>query len=120
MSNFKFLISLLLILAFGASSTYIITAEYIEHPTLRDKLSQQVPMVASFEVKGKHHGVYQLENVNGDKEDVGDYTLEGDYEIGDVVTVLFATEDSTEITSDVKVGTASQLDVQWSGGGGSK
>jgi hypothetical protein len=112
MSNFKFLISLLLILAFGASSTYIITTEYIEHPTLRDKLIQQVPMVASFEVKGKHHGVYQLANVNGDKEDVGDCALEGDYSKGDIVTVLFATEDSTEIAGDVKVGKASELDKQ--------
>lgn len=82
-----------------------------EQPTLRDKLSQPVPMVASFEVKGKHHGVYQLANVNGDELDQGDYALEGDYSEGDVVTVLFATDDSTDIAGETLVGTADELDL---------
>ncbi|EJV59349.1 hypothetical protein [Bacillus mycoides] len=86
--------------------------EKAKEPTLRDVLSKPTPMVASFEVTNKHHGVYQLTNVNGDKEDIGDYALEGDYEIGQVVTVLFATEDSTEIAGDVLVGKASELDKQ--------
>ncbi|PEM64419.1 hypothetical protein [Bacillus toyonensis] len=92
--------------------------EKATEPTLREVLSKPVPMVASFEVKGKHHGVYQLANVNRDKEDQEDYALEGDYSEGDVVTVLFATEDGTEIAGDVKVGKASELDVKWYKGGG--
>lgn len=88
-----------------------------EQPTLRDKLIQPVPLVASFEVKGKHHGVYQLANVNGGELDQGDYALENDYEVGDVVTVLFATEDSTEIAGEVLVGTADELDLPHGGAG---
>ncbi|MCU5408016.1 hypothetical protein OCA16_26095 [Bacillus cereus] len=82
-----------------------------EQTTLRDKLSHPTPMVASFEVKGKHHRVYQLANVNGDELDQGDYALEGDYSEGDVVTILFATEDSTEIAGEVLVGTVDELDL---------
>lgn len=111
MSNFKFLISLLLILAFGASSVYITTSEYTKQPTLRDKLSQPTPMVSSMEVVGYHDGVYVLANVNGDENDVGNYALEGAYKLGDVVTVLWATEDSTEIAGEVLVGTADELDL---------
>ncbi|WP_130067475.1 hypothetical protein [Bacillus albus] len=111
MSNFKFLISLLLILAFGASSAYITTAEYMEQPTLRDKLSQPTPMVSSMEVIGYHDGVYVLANVNGDEQDIGNYALEGTYKLGDVVTILWATEDSTEIAGETLVGTADELDL---------
>lgn len=108
---------LMAIVTSGFSSTVAQSAATTEQPTLRDKLSQPVPMVASFEVKGKHHGVYQLANVNGDELDQGDYALDGDYSEGDVVTVLFTTEDSTEIAGDVLVSKADELDVQWSKGG---
>jgi len=119
MKNFKLLISLLLILAFGATSAmaiYTNSAVYTEaatseQPTLRDKLSQPVPMVSSMEVVGYHNGVYVLANVNGDEQDMGNYALEGTYKLGDVVTVLWATEDSTEIAGEVLVGTADELDL---------
>ncbi|CKG62871.1 Uncharacterised protein [Streptococcus pneumoniae] len=88
-----------------------------EQPTLRDKLSQPTPMVSSMEVVGYHDGVYVLANVNGDEQDMGNYALEGTYKLGDVVTVLWATEDSTEIAGEVLVGTADELDVQWNKGG---
>ncbi|MCU5510312.1 hypothetical protein OCB07_15915 [Bacillus cereus] len=42
--------------------------------------------------------------------------MEGDYSEGDVVTVLFATEDSTEIAGDVLVGTDDELDLPHGGG----
>lgn len=82
-----------------------------EQPTLRDKLSQPVPMVASFEVIGYHDGVYVLANVNGDEQDMGNYALDGTYKLGDVVTVLWATEDSTEIAGETLVATAGELDL---------
>lgn len=106
-----FLVSTVWLIALMFFGGFFVLAEKEEQPTLRDKLSQPIPMVASFEVRAKHHGVHELANVNGDKRDVGDYALEGDYEIGDVVTVLFATEDSTEIAGDVLVGTANELDL---------
>lgn len=87
-----------------------------EQSTLRDKLSQPTPMVSSMEVVGYHDGVYVLANVNGDEQDMGSYALEGTYKIGDVVTVLWATEDSTEIAGDVLVGTADELDLPHGGG----
>ena len=118
MKNFKFLISLLLILAFGATSAMAIytnsvvyTEAATEQPTLRDKLSQPVPMVSSMEVVGYHDGVYVLANVNGDEQDMGNYALTGEYKLGDVVTVLWATEDSTEIAGETLVGTADELDL---------
>lgn len=82
-----------------------------KQPTLRDKLSQPTPMVSSMEVVGYHDGVYVLANVNGDEQDMGNYALEGTYKLGDVVTVLWATEDSTEIAGEVLVGTADELDL---------
>lgn len=82
-----------------------------EQPTLRDKLSQPTPMVSSMEVVGYHDGVYVLANVNGDEQDMGNYALEGTYKLGDVVTVLWATEDSTEIAGEVLVATADELDL---------
>lgn len=82
-----------------------------EQPTLRDKLSQPTPMVSSMEVVGYHDGVYVLANVNGDEQDMGNYALTGEYKLGDVVTVLWATEDSTEIAGEVLVGTADELDL---------
>lgn len=91
-----------------------------EQPTLRDKLSQPTPMVSSMEVVGYHDGVYVLANVNGDEQDMGNYALTGEYKLGDVVTILWATEDSTEIAGEVLVGTADELDVQWNKGGDSK
>lgn len=96
-----------------------------KQPTLRDKLSQPTPMVSSMEVVGYHDGVYVLANVNGDEHDMGNYALEGTYKLGDVVTVLWATEDSTEIAGETLVGTADELDlphgVPTTGtGGGSK
>ena len=100
---------LVALLFFGG---FFVLAEKESNPTLREILSKPTPMVASFEVTGKHDGVYELANVNRDKDDVGTYALEGDYEIGQVVTVLFATEDSTEIAGDVLVGKASELDKQ--------
>lgn len=87
-----------------------------EQPTLRDKLNQSVPMVSSFEVKAKHHGVYYLANVNGDELDQADYALEGDYEVGDVVTVLWADDSGEEIAGEVLVGKASELDLPHGGG----
>ena len=123
MKNFKFLISLLLILAFGATSAMAIytnsvvyTEAATEQPTLRDKLSQPVPMVSSMEVVGYHDGVYVLANVNGDEQDMGNYALTGEYKLGDVVTVLWATEDSTEIAGETLVGTADELDLPHGGG----
>lgn len=86
-----------------------------EQPTLRDKLSQPVPMVSSMEVVGYHDGVYVLANVNGDEQDMGNYALEGTYKLGDVVTVLWATEDSTEIAGETLVGTADELDLPHGG-----
>lgn len=86
-----------------------------EQPTLRDKLSQPVSMVASFEVKGKHHGVYQLVNINGDELDQGDYALDGDYSEGDVVTVLWADDSGEEIAGEVLVGKAIELDLPHGG-----
>lgn len=91
-----------------------------KQPTLRDKLSQPTPMVSSMEVVGYHDGVYVLANVNGDEQDMGNYALTGEYKLGDVVTILWATEDSTEIAGEVLVGTADELDVQWNKGGDSK
>ncbi|MGX5581892.1 hypothetical protein [Bacillus cereus] len=82
-----------------------------KQPTLRDKLSQPIPMVSSMEVVGYHDGVYVLANVNGDEQDMGNYALGGTYKLGDVVTVLWATEDSTEIAGEVLVGTADELDL---------
>ncbi|PGL88544.1 hypothetical protein CN926_00640 [Bacillus thuringiensis] len=119
MKNFKFLISLLLILAFGATSAmaiYTNSAVYTEaaaseQPTLRDKLSQPVPMVSSMEVVGYHDSVYVLANVNGDEQDMGNYALTGEYKLGDVVTLLWATEDSTEIAGETLVGTADELEL---------
>ncbi|MHA4169914.1 hypothetical protein ACX16C_29035 [Bacillus cereus] len=81
--------------------------------TLRDKLSQPTPMVSSMEVVGYHDGVYVLANVNGDEKDMGNYALEGTYKLGDVVTVLWATEDSTEIAGEVLVGTADEQGYWW-------
>ncbi|PFK68267.1 hypothetical protein [Bacillus cereus] len=123
MKNFKLLIGLLLILAFGATSAMAIytnsavyTEAATEQPTLRDKLSQPTPMVSSMEVVGYHDGVYVLANVNGDEQDMGNYALEGTYKLGDVVTVLWATEDSTEIAGEKLVGTADELDLPHGGG----
>lgn len=82
-----------------------------EQPTLRDKLSQPTPMVSLMEVVGYHDGVYVLANVNGDEQDMGNYALAGEYKLGDVVTVLWATEDSTEIAGEVLVGTVNELDL---------
>lgn len=82
-----------------------------EQQTLRDKLSQPIPMVSSMEVVGYHDGVYVLANVNDDEQDIGNYALEGTYKLGDVVTVLWATEDSTEIAGEILVGTADELDL---------
>lgn len=82
-----------------------------EQPTLRDKLSQPTPMVSSMEVVGYHDDVYVLANVNGDEQDIGNYALDGTYKLGDVVTVLWATEDSTEIAGETLVGTADELDL---------
>lgn len=82
-----------------------------KQPTLRDKLSQPTPMVSSMEVVGYHDGVYVLANVNGDEQDMGNYALTGEYKLGDVVTILWATEDSTEIAGEVLVATADELDL---------
>lgn len=88
-----------------------------EQPTLRDKLSQPTPMVSSMEVVGYHDDVYVLANVNGDEQDIGNYALDGTYKLGDVVTVLWATEDSTEIAGETLVGTADELDLPYGGAG---
>lgn len=110
---------LMVIVTAGFSSTVAQsvrpTEAATEQPTLRDKLSQPVPMVSSMEVVGYHDGVYVLANVNGDEQDMGNYALEGTYKLGDVVTVLWATEDSTEIAGEVLVGTADELDLPQGG-----
>lgn len=87
--------------------------------TLRSILSQEVPMVTSFEVTAKQdeQGTYTLANVNGDKNDVDTYALEGDYQVGDVITVLWATSDSSEIAGETKVGTIKELDTKYYKGG---
>ncbi|WP_170954532.1 hypothetical protein [Bacillus cereus] len=69
------------------------------------------------EVVGYHDGVYVLANVNGDEQDIGNYALTGEYKLGDVVTVLWATEDSTEIAGETLVGTADELDLPHGGVG---
>ncbi|PEZ62981.1 hypothetical protein CN370_08000 [Bacillus cereus] len=112
---------LMAIVTAGFSSTVVQsvrpTEAATEQPTLRDKLSQPTPMVSSMEVVGYHDGVYVLANVNGDEQDIGNYALTGEYKLGDVVTVLWATEDSTEIAGETLVGTADELDLPHGGVG---
>lgn len=102
---------LMAIVTAGFSSTVAQSVRPTEQPTLRDKLSKPTPMVSSMEVVGYHDGVYVLANVNGDEQDMGNYALTGEYKLGDVVTVLWATEDSTEIAGETLVGTADELDL---------
>lgn len=89
-------------------------------PTLREILSKPTPMTSSYEVVDVVNGEYHLVDVSLDGNDQGTFILEGDYEIGDVVTVLWAMEDSTEIAGDVLVGKASELDKQHCKAGCSK
>ncbi|PGF00874.1 hypothetical protein COF71_13825 [Bacillus toyonensis] len=84
-----------------------------KQPTLRDILSKPTPMTSSYEVVDVVNGEYHLVDVALDGNDQGTFILEGNYEVGDVVTVMWATEDSAEIAGDVKVGTASELDKQY-------
>lgn len=122
MSNLRFAISIALIVIAGMLSSYIIADNYINEPapkqetkseTLRDILSKPTPMTSSYEVVDVVNGEYHLVDVALDGNDQGTFILEGNYEVGDVVTVMWATEDSTEISGDVKVGTASELDKQY-------
>lgn len=84
-----------------------------KQPTLRDKLSQPTPMVSSMEVVGYHDGVYVLANVNGDEQDMGNYALEGTYKLGDVVTILWSSDDSDGIAGEQLVGTVDVLDLPY-------
>ena len=81
-------------------------------PTLRDILSKPTPMTSSYEVVDVVNGEYHLVDVSLYGNDQGTFILEGDYEIGDVVTVLWATEKAEEIAGDVLVGKANELDKQ--------
>jgi hypothetical protein len=93
-----------------------VLAEKESNHTLRDILSKPTPMTSSYEVVDVVSGEYHLVDVSLDGNDQGTFILEGDYEVGDVVTVLWATEGSTEIAGDVLVGKANELDKQhWRG-----
>ena len=83
-----------------------------EQPTLREILSKPTPMTSSYEVVDVVNGEYHLVDVALDGNDQGTFVLEGQYKTGDVITIMWGTEDSTEIVGDVKVGVASNLDKQ--------
>lgn len=121
MSNLRFAISIALIVIAGMLSSYIIADNYTNEPapkqeakseTLRDILSKPTPMTSSYEVVDVVNGEYHLVDVSLDGNDQGTFILEGDYSEGDVITILWATEDSTEIAGDVKIGVVSDLDKQ--------
>lgn len=85
--------------------------------TLRQILSQQYPMASAYEVKAVNGEVYSLENVDRNSVDKGDFALEGSYQVGDVVVVMWANDGGDEIAGSVKLASASELDVQWNKAG---
>lgn len=85
--------------------------------TLRQILSQQYPMVSAYEVKAVNGDTYSLENVDRNSVDKGDYALEGKYQVGDVVVIMWANDGGDEIAGSVKLASANELDVQWNKGG---
>lgn len=103
-------VTLMVVLSIVLIGSLAIAASHTE-PTLRDTLSKPTPMTSSYEVVDVVNGEYHLVDVSLDGNDQGTFILEGDYEVGDVVTVMWATEDSTEIAGDVLVGKASELDL---------
>lgn len=84
--------------------------------TLRQILSQQYPLVSAYEVKAVNGEVYSLVSVDPNSKDSGDFALEGQYQVGDIVVVMWA-GDSDEIAGSVKLASAGELDVQWNKGG---
>lgn len=85
--------------------------------TLRQILSQQYPMVSAYEVKAVNGDTYSLENVDRNSVDKGDFALEGKYQVGDVVVIMWANDGGDEIAGSVKLASAAELDVQWNKGG---
>lgn len=85
--------------------------------TLRQILSQQYPMVSAYEVKAVNGGTYNLENVDRNSVDNGDFALEGEYQVGDVVVIMWADDSGEEIAGSVKLASAGELDLQWNKGG---
>ncbi|PEM30195.1 hypothetical protein [Bacillus wiedmannii] len=85
--------------------------------TLRQILSQQYPMVSAYEVKAVKGGTYNLENVDPKSMDSGDFTLDGEYQVGDVVVIMWANDGGDEVASSVKLASAGELDIQWNKGG---
>lgn len=111
-----FMVICLLPFLVGVVVVATLPTEAVSEPTLRDTLSKPTPMTSSYEVVDVVNGEYHLVDVALDGNDQGTFILEGNYEIGDVVTVLWDTEDGTEIAGDVLVGKASELDKQhWRG-----
>lgn len=84
--------------------------------TLRQILSQQYPMVSAYEVKAVKGNTYSLENVDRNSVDKGDFALEGKYQVGDVVVIMWANDGGDEIAGSVKLASANELDVQWNKG----
>lgn len=85
--------------------------------TLRQILSQQYPMVSAYEVKAVNGDTYSLENVDSNSVDKGDFALEGEYQVGDVVVIMWADDAGEEIAGSVKLASAGELDLQWNKGG---
>ena len=84
--------------------------------TLRQILSQQYPLVSAYEVKAVNGEVFSLESVDPNSKDSGDFALEGEYQVGDIVVVMWAGDDD-EIAGSVKLASAGELDVTWNKGG---
>lgn len=85
--------------------------------TLRQILSQQYPMVSAYEVKAVNGNTYSLENVDRNSVDKGEFALEGDYQVGDVVVIMWANDGGDEIAGSVKLASAIELDAQWNKAG---
>lgn len=87
--------------------------------TLRQILSQQYPLVSAMEVTWKHgnSGTYDLKNVDPKVDEHDTFTLEGDYQVGDIVVVVWGGDSGEDIVGSVKLADASELDIQWNKGG---
>lgn len=85
--------------------------------TLRQILSQQYPMVSAYEVKAVNGDTYSLENIDRNSVDNGDFALEGNYQVGDVVVIMWANDGGDEIAGSVKLASAGELDTTWNKAG---
>ena len=85
--------------------------------TLRQILSQQYPLVSAYEVVEVENGQYHLVDVNPAGNDQGTFALDGEYQVGDVVVIMWADDAGEEIAGSVKLASAGELDLQWNKGG---